>query len=506
MFFVKKDVQEKSAAEIEFITECTKLLRASEKSDFSISMNAKLLPREMAEGVGLINQAIENYKKQTEYSLMKYQLASNAMGIALWDMVVDQNDPTGANNEFVWSQEFRHMLGFKDENDFPNVLNSWSDRIHPDDKSISLAKFSAHLNDTTGRTPYDLEFRLMMKDGKYRYFHAFGNTIRDEKGRALRVAGALEDVTDKKLNQEELETSSMRLDLLLKSINIALWDMVVDPNDPTGAHNAFWWSNEFRSLLGFSSEHDFPNKLNSWSERLHPEDKDKTLKSFAAHLNDKTGKTPYNLEYRVMKKDGEYIWLKADGSTLRDRNGTPLRVVGSVEDISSRLRQSELSTHISEFSAAISTMTKSVLEVLESSNKVKFAQESNLKNSMEAEKNATETQSIVSAIQSITSQTNILALNAAIEAARAGIHGKSFAVVASEVRRLADESDHSARQIEDKLKIIQDSTANMTQDINNTVSLVDKQTCIISNINKMVAEINTMYTKLIDLIKKEDSD
>ena len=437
------------------------------------------------------------------FTLMKYQLASDAMGVALWDMIVDQKDPTGAHNAFTWSPEFRHMLGFNDERDFPNVLNSWSDRIHPDEQGETLSKFGDHLNDRTGRTPYDVEFRLMMKNGTYRYFHAFGKTMRDDSGNPIRVAGALEDITEKKASQERLETSAMRLQLLMKSIDIALWDMVVDPNDPTGENNVFWWSQEFRALLGFSNENDFPNRLSSWSERLHPEDKDRTLNAFAAHLNDRTGRTPFNVEYRIMKKNGEYIWFKADGSTMRAHDGTAQRVVGSVEDISGRLRQDELSKHIEEFSAAISMMTQNVAKVLESSNQVKKAQEVNLTNSMETEKNAAETQSIISVIQSIASQTNILALNASVEAARAGTHGMGFAVVAGEVRKLADESSRSAKLIEEKLKRIEGSTANLTQDISNSVSMVDEQTTVVSNISQMVSDINTMYTRLIELLTSD---
>ena len=442
-----------------------------------------------------------NAKEDVAFTLMKYQLASDAMGIALWDMVIDQKDPTGASNELTWSHEFRKMLGFRDENDFPNVISSWSDRIHPDERNETLSKFSTHLNDKSGRTPYDVQFRLMVKDGSYRHFHAFGNTMRGPDGSPLRVAGALEDITVRKLNQEKLEASAMRLQLLTKSIDIALWDMVVDPNDPTGENNAFWWSNEFRAMLGFSGEHDFPNLLSSWSDRLHPDDKDKTLNAFAAHLNDKTGRTPYNVEYRILKKNGDYAWFKADGSTMRSSDGTALRVVGSVEDISHSLRQDELTTHIEEFSSAISAMTKSVMTVLKSSDQVKQAQEANLTNSMEAEQNAAETQSIISVIRSIASQTNILALNASVEAARAGKHGMGFAVVAGEVRKLADESGRSAKQIEDKLKNIKKSSANMTEDISNTVKMVEEQFNVVSEINKMVSDINTMYNRLIELLK-----
>ena len=149
-----------------------------------------------------------------KYEIMKYKLTSDALNIALWDMNVVSTDPVNPNNEFTWSQEFRQMLGFSDENDFPNLLHSWSDRLHPDDKNITLNAFAAHLNDYTGKTPYNVEYRLMLKNGEYRYFHAFGTTLRDNAGIPLRVAGAVMDINEKKQMAETLERRKKLLDVL----------------------------------------------------------------------------------------------------------------------------------------------------------------------------------------------------------------------------------------------------------------------------------------------------
>jgi PAS domain-containing protein len=56
----------------------------------------------------------------------------------------------------------------------------------------------------------------------------------------------------------------------------------------------------------------------------------------AAHLNDRSGKTPYDIEYQLQRKDGSYGWYRACGATLRDNDGVPLRVAGSLADISDR--------------------------------------------------------------------------------------------------------------------------------------------------------------------------
>ncbi|MBP6484133.1 MAG: PAS domain-containing protein, partial [Rhodoferax sp.] len=65
-----------------------------------------------------------------------------------------------------------------------------------------------------------------------------------------------------------------------------------------------------------------------------PNDKERTLTALAAHLNDHSGKTPYDIEYQLQRKDGSYGWYGARGATLRNNEGVPLRVAGSLADIS----------------------------------------------------------------------------------------------------------------------------------------------------------------------------
>jgi len=133
-----------------------------------------------------------------ELQLAKLNLVVHASKIGLWDMEVIKEDPINPTNTFVWSDEFRRMLGYTDENDFPNILSSWSSLLHPEDKEATLNAFASHMLDRTGKTPYDVEYRLLRKTGEYAYYHASGESIRDREGNAIRVAGALMDITDTK--------------------------------------------------------------------------------------------------------------------------------------------------------------------------------------------------------------------------------------------------------------------------------------------------------------------
>jgi PAS domain S-box-containing protein len=276
-------------------------------------------------------------EKSTSLSLgnamTRFELINKASSVGLWDMTVVAGDPVNPKNEFWWSDQFRSLLGFQDERDFPNVLESWSSRLHPRDKDWVLQAFAKHLTDHTGKTPYDVEYQLALKNGEYRWFRATGSTIRDEEGVPLRVAGALKDIHDEKSTSLSLGNAMTRFELINKASSVGLWDMTVVAGDPVNPKNEFWWSDQFRSLLGFQDERDFPNVLESWSSRLHPRDKDWVLQAFAKHLTDRTGQTPYDVQYQLALKNGEYRWFRATGATLRDKDGIPQRVAGSLKDI-----------------------------------------------------------------------------------------------------------------------------------------------------------------------------
>jgi PAS domain S-box-containing protein len=143
--------------------------------------------------------------KRLEYELTKSRLVMSGLGIAMWDMEVVSVDHTNPKNVFRWSQEFRRLLGYDSSADFPDVLSSWSDKLHPGDRDRVLKQFAAHISDTTGQTAYNLEYRLKTKSGEYRYFRAIGITMRDGDGSPLNVAGSLEDITERVTQQEMLE-------------------------------------------------------------------------------------------------------------------------------------------------------------------------------------------------------------------------------------------------------------------------------------------------------------
>ena len=280
-----------------------------------------------------LEKEVAEQTKRLEESIQKFDLAMDATTEGLWDMTMPEDLETKDDTPFWWSNNFRKMLDYQNEEDFPNRLDSWSNLLHPDHKEKALEAFSAHLLDFSGQTPYDVEYQLLRKTGEYHWYRAVGNTLRDDNGKPLRVAGSLIDIQKAKDLEEIRKELVQKYDLAMETTTEGLWDMSMPKDLETKDDTPFWWSNNFRKMLGYTNEKDFPNRLNSWSDLLHPHHKEKTLEAFNAHLLDFSGQTPYDVEYQLLRKTGEYRWYRAVGNTLRDENGKPLRVAGSLIDI-----------------------------------------------------------------------------------------------------------------------------------------------------------------------------
>jgi len=272
--------------------------------------------------------------------------------------------------------------------------------------------------------------------------------------------------TDLMANQQAAAASAERYELMIAAAGIGLWDMDVVADDPVNPNNVFQWSQEFRTMLGYRDVNDFPDILSSWASRLHPDDAQRTVDAFLGHLNDRTGRIPYDIEYRLQLKDGRYRWFVATGATRRDAHGTPLRVAGALRDIDdqknlaemSERQVSQLSLSADQLSGVSADLSRAVADVVSQA-------EHAARTVADLDASSTQIGAVVKLITGIASQTNLLALNATIEAARAGDAGKGFAVVASEVKELATETGRATEAISRQIEEIRAQTGNAVQSI-----------------------------------------
>ncbi len=129
---------------------------------------------------------------------------------------------------------------------------------------------------------------------------------------------------------EALEHETTALKLVHEILRSGMWTMEFDRQ---GQMTSVFWSQDFRAMIGYQDEEDFPNVLSSWSDLLHPEDHDRVMKEYYATIDDYTGRRLYNVEYRLLTKDRGYRWFRAAGKLSRREDGTPITYVGMFVDI-----------------------------------------------------------------------------------------------------------------------------------------------------------------------------
>ena len=492
------------------------------------------------------------FKKDRRNEILVHMWSTSA-GVGLWDVELFNGDPMSPKSHWTWSDEFRRLLGFRNRNEFPDVVNSWTDRLHPEDIDHTFAVFGAALEGKTNS--YDVTYRLRTRDNTYRWFRATGGVTRDRNGRPIRACGSLVDINESHQREEILDVWS-------SSAGVGLWDVVLANGDPMSPKSQWTWSDEFRHLLGFRSKEEFPDVVSSWTDRLHPDDVDNTFAVFTAALEGKT--SGYIVNYRLRTRDNSYRWFRASGGVTRDKHGNPIRACGSLVDIQemeeNRVRilttadqlekmaqtlasaANSLSEYIAQSeqdaahqasratgtATAMEAMNSAVLEVARNAEDASKASASTrtkaeageeivhkaisgidivrqqalqLKTDMnQLDKNAKAITQIMEVISDIADQTNLLALNAAIEAARAGEAGRGFAVVADEVRKLAEKTMSSTAEVDKTVVDMQNSTKQSIAQVDLAAKAIDDATTLINQSGEALQEIVRMADSTADQV------
>ena len=162
---------------------------------------------------------------------------------------------------------------------------------------------------------------------------------REELRQTLRRAIGVKELAVKVERTEHLLSQSQeRLELVIQGSNDGFWDGRFLPNEPwSSPRTPVWWSPRVKTMLGYTDE-EFPDVLESWASRLHPDDVDRVFAAVTAHIEHRD---PYDVEYRLLTKAGEYGWFRARGQAIWDNAGQVVRMAGSLQCVTDRKRAEE---------------------------------------------------------------------------------------------------------------------------------------------------------------------
>ncbi|MBA4388498.1 MAG: hypothetical protein C0404_10990, partial [Verrucomicrobia bacterium] len=135
--------------------------------------------------------------------------------------------------------------------------------------------------------------------------------------------------SDLQRTNEILRQSEDRFRMAAETANDAVyeWDL----------KQSVQWFGKIDEMLGYEPG-EFPRTLDGWAALVHPDDLNRVMAEVQAHLE---RSAPYATEYRVRRKDGAYRWWTARGAAARMPDGTPVRWVGSITDVTERKRAEE---------------------------------------------------------------------------------------------------------------------------------------------------------------------
>lgn len=296
-------------------------------------------------------------RKRTEEILReseeRWQLALRGNNDGIWDWNIK-------TNQVFFSTRWKEMLGYQDHEISNHLEEIWI-RVHPDDLDSVVQAVQNHFAKVTPF--YATEFRVLCKDGTYKWILDRGQALWDENGNVIRMVGSHTDITERKQAEEtlskilaQLETKVEERTAELKKINESLEGEIFkrkqiekalrdsEERFRTAFHQAAvgiahvgldgrWLlvNQRLCDIVGYTAEE---LESRTFQEITHPDDLTASLKYVDEIL--KGNIQTYTIEKRYFRKDGSLVWINLTVSLTYNTSGEPKYFIAVIEDISDR--------------------------------------------------------------------------------------------------------------------------------------------------------------------------
>jgi PAS domain S-box-containing protein len=253
-----------------------------------------------------------------------YREIFNAVNDAIFIQELETGDLIDANKKMC------EMLGYSRE-ELPSTLEPLISNIQPN----TMEEARKLIRKAAKGEPQFFEWQAKHKNG--RLFWVEVDLKKALIAGKQRILAITRDITERKQAEEVLKKSEERYSLAVKGSSDGIWDWQDISDDK------YWWSPRVYELFGYK-DGEIEARISTWKELMHPEDRDKALAAVQGHFEKRV---PYDTEFRMKTKSGEYRWFRGRGQALWDDKGNPTRMSGSIQDITER-KQAEQDLRISE--------------------------------------------------------------------------------------------------------------------------------------------------------------
>jgi diguanylate cyclase (GGDEF)-like protein/PAS domain S-box-containing protein len=213
------------------------------------------------------------------------------------------------------------ILGYPPQK-FMDNPEFWYERVHPDDLEGVVAEDAR--TDETGE-PFRMEYRMIARDGRVVWIRDEAVLIHNPKGGPLYWQGVMSDITERKEREEALRKSEANLAEAQRLAHVGSWEWDLRTGE-------IFWSDEVFRIYGFEPKEFVPD-----FERLvgvvHPDDRELLRRKIDGAV--RQGE-PYDFEHRIVRPNGEERVVHRRAEVVRDEDIEPLRMVGTVHDVTER--------------------------------------------------------------------------------------------------------------------------------------------------------------------------
>ncbi len=229
------------------------------------------------------------------------------------------------------SENVSALLGYPPE-ELRSPAFHYMDLLHPEEReTIVNANLAARKNPAI--TSYETLYRLLHKDGSFRWFRDFTKLLRDDSGQTVSIRSYLFDQTSQKETESALVSERARLENILKGTNAGTWVWEVSTNSVQFDRRA-------ADLLAQDPALPLNSSFDTLTGLLHPEDFSRMNHLLQKHLRGESDY--YECEFRIVLPDGKHRWLLGRGkaSSSQEKKST-LCVAGTLLDISAQKEAEE---------------------------------------------------------------------------------------------------------------------------------------------------------------------
>lgn len=263
-----------------------------------------------------------NSEKELQRSSSRFQRITSTTNDAVWEWDLHTNN--------LWCNEMHQQLYGLTMQDPVPVKAEWVSRIHPEDRYAILKMQDDALASDTNVFISEYRFRTG-KGSEYKYIFDRCYITRNEQNVPILMTGSMMDITERRVAEEKIFHSNQRFELIANTTNDAVWE--------TNLETGVSWGNEMhQKMYGLTLENEIPD-FEQWKAHLHPDDRDWVIKS----LDDTLASTDntWIVEYRFIKPSGQTVTIYDRTYIVRNAEGKPMRMMGSMMDITERKKAEE---------------------------------------------------------------------------------------------------------------------------------------------------------------------